>query len=159
MDRIQINPIGQIKICGDEMFIMLHSKYAEGLIGLEDYSHVNVLWWFSECDNKDERNILSLLKPYKKGPDIMGTFALRQPQRPNPIALSIAKIVKVDRKKALVQVTYIDAKDGSPVLDLKPYIPSLDFVENNVTPKWCQYWPNSFEKSLKYNWKNEFTFY
>lgn len=159
MDEFQINPIGKIKICGDKMFIMLHSKYADGLIGLEDFSHLNVLWWFSDCNNEKDRNILSLSKPYKNGPNVMGMFALRQPQRPNPIALSATKIVKVDHEHAFVEVTYIDAKDGSPVIDLKPYIPCLDFVENYVSPKWCQYWPNSFEKSLDYDWKNEFTFY
>lgn len=159
MNQLKIVSIGRVKIIKNEMFIIIEEEYAKALTGLNEFSHVNVLWWFSDCDNNKDRDTLSLSQPYKKGPSVMGVFALRQPQRPNPIALSVAKIINVNYKKNFVQVNYIDAKDGSPVIDLKPYTPSLDFVEDNTIPKWCEHWPNSYEKSLDYNWKNEFTFY
>lgn len=159
MSSFELNPIGHVAVNEQGYFAILDAKYSEALRGLDEFGYVFILWWFSDCDNPTDRNILSMDHPYKIGPAKMGTLALRQPQRPNPIALSTAKIIKVDLARSIIQINYVDAIDGSPILDIKPYIPSLDWVEKPIIPNWCKHWPNSYEKSLDYDWKNEFTFY
>lgn len=157
MKDIQICPVGEVRHEKNKMYIQIYPQYAKALTGLDEYKHVMVVWWFDKCDNDKERNILEMVKPYKVGPEKMGMFALRQPQRPNPVAVSVAEILTIDYNSSIVEVNYIDALDNSPVIDLKPYIPSLDWVENPVIPEWSKHWPDTYEKSLDYNWKNEFT--
>ena len=54
----------------------------------------------------------------------MGVFATRSPLRPNPIALTAAEIIHTDQEKGLIRVTFLDADNGTPVLDIKPYTQS-----------------------------------
>ena len=95
-------------------------------------------------------------KPYTNGPDELGVFALRSPERPNPIGVSNAQITYIDKTNGTIGLTYVDANDGSAVLDIKPYTPSIDRVENPITPNWCSHWPKSFEESGKFDWAKEF---
>lgn len=88
----------------------------------------------------------------------MGIFATRSPIRPNPIALSTVEIIHIDYQKGLIQIAYIDANDTTPVLDIKPYTPSLDRVETPGVPEWCCHWPKSLEQSASFAWEEEFNF-
>lgn len=87
-----------------------------------------------------------------------GVFSTRSPIRPNPIALTAVQVIHIDYEKGIVQIAYIDANDGSPVLDIKPYTPSLDRVENPDVPKWRGHWPKSIEESGSFDWKDEFIY-
>lgn len=156
MKNLLVNPIGKIKICEDGVFIELEKIYIPALKELEEFSHVDVIWWFDGCDNEEDRKTLEASKPYKKGPETLGVFAIRSPFRPNPIALSVVEIIHIDYENGIIQIPYIDANDGTPVIDLKPYTPSLDRVENPKVPKWCNHWPKSLEKSGEFNWEEEF---
>ncbi len=158
MNEIKVFPIGKIINNNSEVKMILDTKYAAGLIGLKDYSHVQILWWLDGCDNEKDRTTLVEKKPYKKGPDEIGVFALRSPERPNPIAVSNASITFVDEQSGTIGLTYVDANDGSAVLDIKPYTPSVDRIENTITPKWCSHWPKSVEESGSFNWSDEFNF-
>lgn len=99
----------------------MEREYVSGLEGLAGFSYIEVLWWFSDCDNESARAMLYFEQPYKKAPAIMGTFATRAPARPNPIALTAAEIIDIDNESGCIRLAYIDANDGSPVLDIKPY--------------------------------------
>ncbi len=88
----------------------------------------------------------------------MGTFATRSPRRPNPIALSCACVTYIDVEHGIVGLSYIDAHDQSPVLDIKPYTPSIDRVEVPQVPQWCSHWPSNVETSGDFNWEAEFNF-
>jgi tRNA (Thr-GGU) A37 N-methylase len=88
----------------------------------------------------------------------LGTFATRSPERPNPLALSCAQITYIDKDNAVIGLAYIDAFNNTPVLDIKPYIPSLDRVEAPSVPQWCSHWPNSCEESGSFDWEKEFNF-
>lgn len=158
MMNFYVNQIGSIKFIGDDIFIKIDAPYIAALNGVEDFSHINVLWWFNHCDNEHNRNILEVKKPYKASPEILGTFATRSPERPNPIALSTVQIINVDFSEGLIQIPYIDAEDNSPVLDLKPYTPSLDRVDSFSAPTWCSHWPKNLEDSSEFNWEEEFNF-
>ncbi|MFG6343428.1 MAG: TrmO family methyltransferase [Lachnospiraceae bacterium] len=104
MKDIQICPVGEVRHENNKMYIQIYSQYAKALTGLNEYKHVMVVWWFDKCDNDKERNILEMVKPYKVGPEKMGMFALRQPQRPNPVAVSVAEILTIDYNSSIVEV-------------------------------------------------------
>ena len=158
MKKFEVEPIGKINVGNEGMFVELEQKYVPALKALEGFSHLNIIWWFSEFDNKEARSILEAPKPYKKSPEVMGIFATRSPIRPNPIALTAVQVIQINQKKGIIEIAYIDANNGTPVLDIKPYTPSLDRVEKPGVPKWCGHWPMSLEQSGDFNWENEFNF-
>lgn len=158
MKSFIVNPVGEIRIRGGEMYIELDQKYIPGLKELGGFSHVNVVWWFDGYDTAEARNQLQDLQPYKNAPDEMGVFATRSPIRPNPIALTASQIIAIDDEEGVIQIAYIDANDHSPVLDLKPYTPSLDRVERPEVPLWCRDWPKSMEESAAFDWSEVFNF-
>ena len=155
MSRMEVHPIGRVECEDGEFRIVLNPEYAPALKGLEGYSHVQVIWWF---DRTEGRRTLVEEKPYAKGPDELGVFATRSPMRPNPIAVSNVGIAYVDETAATVGLYYIDAFSESPVLDLKPYTPSVDRVESPSVPEWCAHWPGSYEESGDFDWEAEFNF-
>lgn len=158
MKAYAVNPIGTIHSSEEGTFLKLEQKFIPALQALDGFSHINILWWFSGFDSAKFRSELETEQPYKKSPQIMGIFATRSPVRPNPIALSTAEIVRIDYKNGIIQIAYIDADDNSPILDIKPYTPSLDRVENPCVPAWCSHWPVSLEQSADFQWENEFNF-
>lgn len=158
MEQFIVNPIGRISITEKGAFIQVDEKYTPALQELEGFSHVNVIWWFDKCDNQEARAVLEVPAPYRKGPQRMGVFATRSPLRPNPLGVSTAQILAFDHKNGTIEIAYIDAYHATPVLDLKPYTPSLDRVESPGVPTWCSHWPKSIEKSGDFQWENEFNF-
>ena len=72
--------------------------------------------------------------------------------------VSSADISFVDEKNGIVGLYYIDAFDGTEVIDLKPYTPSIDRVEHPRVPAWCGHWPKSCEESGGFDWAAEFNF-
>lgn len=150
--------IGMIRTDDNGFRLELNPEYRQALIGLDGFAYINILWWFSRCDNTVSRANLTGTKPYTNGPDILGAFATRSPERPNPIALSCAYVTYLNAESGVIGLAYIDADDQSPVLDIKPYTPSLDRVENPITPDWCAHWPKNIEVSGDFNWEDEFNF-
>lgn len=158
MEQYYVKKIGVVREDEEGMRVELEKEYALALTGLDGFSHVLVLWWFSGCDSEDARRRLTEAAPYKGAPALMGTFAMRTPFRPNPIAVSCAEVTYIDRQNALIGLAYIDAEDGTPVLDIKPYTPSLDRVERPMVPAWCEHWPKSCETSGDFDWESVFNF-
>lgn len=158
MANLQLNPIGVIASDDQGMRIVLDKAYVPALTGLDDFSHIQVLWWFGECDTSIDRSTLIQSKPYKQSPDALGTFATRSPMRPNPIGLDCVKTTCIDHENGIIGLAYIEAFDGSPVLDIKPYTPSLDRVENPAVPNWCSHWPSSHETSGDFDWESEMNY-
>jgi tRNA-Thr(GGU) m(6)t(6)A37 methyltransferase TsaA len=100
--------------------IVLDARWAEGLQGLEGVSHVVVLYWMDRA-----RRDLVLQAPHHYS-ERRGTFALRSPVRPNPIAVSVARLVRIDGNE--LSVVGLDCLDDTPLLDIKPYFASTDSV-------------------------------
>lgn len=157
-EDMKLYEIGHAECDMGEFRIVLDEKYRSGLFGLDGFSHLQIVWWFNGCDNADDRNILTVEKPYTKGPGTMGTFATRSPERPNPIAISACSVKKIDFEKGVIWLEYFDAFTGTPILDIKPYTPSVDKVENPSVPGWCSHWPKNYESSDDFNWEKEFNF-
>jgi tRNA-Thr(GGU) m(6)t(6)A37 methyltransferase TsaA len=158
MSNYEVYPVGKIKHAQDGTFIEIEERYLPALKELNGFSHINVIWWFSEFDNKEMRNTFEVTKPYKKSPETMGIFATRSPIRPNPSALTAVEVISIDAQKGRILIAFIDANDDTPVLDIKPYTPSLDRIESPKVPDWCQQWPKSSEESASFAWEEEFNF-
>lgn len=158
MQNFQVHPVGKVTVHEEGTLIELEAKYIPALQALDEFSHIAVIWWFSDFDNEEMRNTLEVPQPYKHSPEVMGIFATRSPVRPNPIALTIVQLLHVDHDKGMILIPYMDANDGTPILDIKPYTPSLDRVNAPVVPTWCSHWPASLEQSASFDWENEFNF-
>lgn len=158
MEQFQVYPIGTIHTSDEGAFIKLTPRYIDALQGLEGFSHIQVIWWCNHCDNQEARNTLVTPQPYKKSPEVMGIFATRSPARPNPIALTPVEVIHIDYASGVIQIAYIDADDNTPVLDIKPYTPSLDRLQSPSVPTWCSHWPDSLEGSASFDWEKEFNF-
>jgi tRNA-Thr(GGU) m(6)t(6)A37 methyltransferase TsaA len=100
--------------------IVLDKRWREGLSGLESVSHIVVLYWM---DKARRDLVLQMPNHYAEG---RGTFALRSPVRPNPIAVSVARLVSINDNE--LTVIGLDCLDNTPLLDLKPYFASTDSV-------------------------------
>jgi tRNA-Thr(GGU) m(6)t(6)A37 methyltransferase TsaA len=99
-------------------------RFAAALTGVETCTHLLVLYWMDKS-----RRDLVLQARWHYG-ELRGTFALRSPARPNPIATSVARLVKVDGTR--LSVVGLDCLDGTPLIDIKPYFASTDSVPDAV---------------------------
>ena len=105
--------------------IEIDARWAPALKDVETCSHLVVLYWMDKA-----RRDLALQVPRHYG-EQRGTFALRSPARPNPIALSVVRLLKVEGAK--LSVVGLDCLDDTPLLDIKPYFASTDAVPDAVT--------------------------
>lgn len=130
-----VHPIGQVQKADGRTLLVLEKKYEDGLLGLDQWSHVQVFWWFDRNGTSEKRATLQVHPRGSPQNPLTGVFACRAPVRPNLIALSLCKIVSV--KGNVVEVEKIDAFEGTPVLDLKPYAPRQDSASDVKVPKWA----------------------
>jgi tRNA-Thr(GGU) m(6)t(6)A37 methyltransferase TsaA len=100
-------------------------RWAPGLLDLERCSHLVVLYWMDRAQRD-----LAVQVPGHLGKS-RGVFSLRSPVRPNPIAMSVVKLIKVEGAK--VDVVALDCLDGTPLVDIKPYYASTDSIPDAVT--------------------------
>lgn len=115
--------------------IVFESEYRvkEALKGLDGFSHIWIIWEFSECKNKPWSP--TVRPPRLGGNERMGVFATRSPFRPNSIGLSSVKIEKIAEEKGKGTVIYVsgaDLLDKTPIYDIKPYLPYTD-CHNDAT--------------------------
>ncbi len=66
--------------------------------------------------------------------------------------LSIVEIQKIDLEKGVISLYWVDAEHGTPILDIKPYLPCSDRVKNSKVAEWCQNWPEWYEDSAHFDW-------
>jgi tRNA-Thr(GGU) m(6)t(6)A37 methyltransferase TsaA len=117
-----------------ESQIVIHPELADALLGLDSYSHVVVLFWPHQVPD-DVRGSKHRLHPLddERNP-LQGILATRSQIRFNPILLTAPRLLGV--KRNVLRVRGLDAVNGSPVLDLKPYNPYFDSVPEATTPAW-----------------------
>ena len=111
--------------------IVIDESLTEALEGIEDFSHIIVLFWMHRLREKEpslkQRPMGQLDRPLR------GLFALRTPNRPNPIGKTTVRLL--ERRDNILRVEGLDALDGSPVIDIKPYLPAYDSASATV-PDW-----------------------
>jgi tRNA-Thr(GGU) m(6)t(6)A37 methyltransferase TsaA len=100
-----------------EGVLELLSEYEQGLTDIEGFSHLFVVWLFDRVDGFD----LLATPPTDTRPH--GVFATRSPRRPNPIGLTVVRLL--NREGCSLRVAGVDMLDGTPILDLKPYLSSV----------------------------------
>jgi tRNA-Thr(GGU) m(6)t(6)A37 methyltransferase TsaA len=140
----EVHPIGTVKCPVNEMSqgnwaaveseIHLDSEYAPGLKGLEGFSHILVLFFLDRARGFDPGK--QLLRRPRGMEDIqaVGVFAQRTKFRPNPIGVTAVTLLEI--RDNIVRVRGLDALDGTPVLDIKPYMPPFDRMEDVAMPPW-----------------------
>lgn len=140
MEGINLKPIGFVKNnikeprfgnFADEISeIIVDEKFTEALDGIDDYSHVIIVYWLDGV--KDY--VIKHRPQGNPNVPIVGIFACRCPRRPNPIAITTVKLIGREGNK--IKVKGLDILDGTPIIDIKPYWPQYDKVENAKIPDW-----------------------
>jgi len=119
-----------------EAKVRIFPEFCAGLKGIEGFSHLIILYWIHLRDSEAERRTL-LVFPRRHVLNVeTGVFACRSPSRPNPIGLCVVELLKVE--ECTLIVNGLDAIEGSPIIDIKPYIPRADSVPNARVPEWTQ---------------------
>lgn len=137
-DNFEIIPIGVVKKDQEDTWIEIFNEFKEGLLRLDEFSHLIILWWITGCDTKEDRSRLQNHPKVKATEGIVvdsplcGVFATRAPGRPNPIGMTIVRVIKIDNNKIYIDRT--DAFEDTPIIDIKPYIPKSDCIINVTLP-------------------------
>jgi tRNA (adenine37-N6)-methyltransferase len=126
IEDMPIQPRGASDIEG---YVLVNEKYKDGLKDLEGFSHIYLLYYF----HKAARTELQVV-PFMDN-QARGVFSTRSPLRPNHIGISIVRLKKIEGHVLFVQD--VDVLDGTPLLDIKPYMEKFDAVENS-TSGWMQ---------------------
>ena len=111
--------------------IVIDSSLTEALDSLDEFSHIIVLYWMHRSDRQPP------LKIHPRGKaelPLVGLFATRSPNRPNPVGKATVRLL--ERRDNILRVEGLDAIDGTPVIDIKPYIPHNDSMDNARVPPW-----------------------
>ncbi len=138
--RKELRSIGVVEGAEEqEARIRIFQEYCAGLKGIEGYSHLIILYWFHLKDSEEERQTL-LVFPRRHEVNVeKGVFACRSPSRPNPIALCVVQLLKAEN--CVLTVKGLDALEGSPIVDIKPYLPRADSIPNAEAPPWTDVGP------------------
>lgn len=116
-----IFPVGIIRRREKTVRIDIYPPYREGLLGLEQFSHIQVLYWLHINDTTEKRKTLKVHPRKNPANPLTGVFATHSPRRPNPLGLSLCQVRTVYADG--IDIEDIDAFDGSPVIDIKAYFP------------------------------------
>ena len=113
--------------------IVVNSDLTEALDGLEGFSHLIVLYWMHQLT--PGRQLPLKVHPMGK-PELplTGRFATRSPSRPNPVGQATVRLL--ERRGNILKVKGLDATNGTPVIDIKPYLPRYDSAPDAKAPKW-----------------------
>jgi tRNA-Thr(GGU) m(6)t(6)A37 methyltransferase TsaA len=138
---IVLKPIGVVKTTavGNEVKdktkisrIVIRNELAEALEGVDSFSHLFVLFWLHQISN-DQRKTLKIHPRGRRDLPLLGIFATRTLLRPNPVALTLVELIKIEGN--VLTVRGLDAFDGTPVLDIKPF-DSWDTAKTAKVPEW-----------------------
>ena len=140
-EKIELKPIGFVKTKsvgkevrdkGNVSEIVFREYLEEALDGIEDFSHMFVIFWMHEI-SKEDRRTMKVHPRGRRDMPLLGAFATRTPHRPNPIGLTLVELLEVEGN--VVTVRGLDAFDGTPVLDIKPF-DHWDVPEDASVPEW-----------------------
>jgi tRNA-Thr(GGU) m(6)t(6)A37 methyltransferase TsaA len=137
--KSELRFIGVVESSGKLSRVKIFPEFCVGLQGLKNFSHVFILYWLHLRDKEDERRTLQVVPRRHPGASQVGVFACRSPSRPNPIGLCIVELKKIEDCTLLVKG--LDALEGSPIIDIKPYIPRADSIIDARVPEWTLHGP------------------
>jgi len=114
-------PVQPAAAKGIDGTVEVFPEYAEGLKDLEGFSHIILIYHFHLSKGASLR-----VKPFMDT-EVRGVFAMRGPSRPNPIGISAVRLVRIEGN--ILHIEDVDIVDGTPLLDIKPYVPEFDVRE------------------------------
>lgn len=119
----------------------------EGILdGIDDFSHLMVLYW-SHLIPEGKRRVMKVHPLGSKEFPLVGTFATHSPARPNSIMVTVVRLL--EREGNVLKVTGLDALNGSPVLDIKPYLPDQQDLKDIRMPDWMKKMHDRFDEDRK----------
>ncbi len=132
----KIYPIGVIHKQNDEKAsIEIDPDYSAALLGVDGFSHLIVCYWFHQNDTPEKRKVLQVRPRKDRKNPMTGVFGTHSPLRPNLIAISFCRKLAIENN--IIFIDRIDAFDGSPVIDIKPYIPIDKLMSADIkVPDW-----------------------
>lgn len=143
--KIALRPIGIVRNAvteighdgGDSLVseIIINSEHEEALEGIEQFSHLIIIFWMHQVPPAKRR----LKKVHPRGRQdlpLRGVLATRTQYRPNPVGVKTVKLL--ERRGSMLRVMGLDALDGTPVLDIKPYDPDYDGAPGARVPRWVE---------------------
>jgi tRNA-Thr(GGU) m(6)t(6)A37 methyltransferase TsaA len=119
-----------------ESTIVVEDRRASALDGLEAFSHIFVIYWMHRVSEEPRETTTHVHPRGDTRIPLQGVFATRSPVRPNPIGLRVVALL--ERRGNVLRVRGLDAIDGTPVLDLKPYLYHSDGVPDSTVADWIQ---------------------
>ncbi len=117
-----------------ESQIVVDPEWGDGLEGLEEFSHIIVLFWLDRPKETDKELPLKVRPEAREDMPLVGLFATRSPHRPNPIGLTTVELLA--REANILRVRGLDAFDGTPILDIKPYLVRGYMKVAATAPSW-----------------------
>jgi tRNA-Thr(GGU) m(6)t(6)A37 methyltransferase TsaA len=134
VNKFYIFPIGSIIKQDGAVWIEIFEPYSDALLGLEGFSHIKVLYWFHKNDTAVRRKTLRVHPRNDKKNPLTGVFGTHSPRRPNLIGLTLCKIKSI--QGCHIEIEDIDAFNGTPVIDVKCYIPGSTSGSDFRVPDW-----------------------
>ena len=134
MEPFRILPVGIVRKTDTAVSIEIFDDYTDALLGLDGFSHIAVFFWFDQNDTAEKRRVLQVHPRKDSRNPLTGVFATHSPQRPNLIGLTVCKIRSIH--SGSIEIEDIDAFDGTPVIDLKCYIPGSVGEKDVRLPDW-----------------------
>jgi tRNA-Thr(GGU) m(6)t(6)A37 methyltransferase TsaA len=136
----ELHFVGVVEKAGEEEArVRIFPEFCAGIKGVGDFSHLIILYWLHLRDNPEERQTLLVFPKKHAVKTETGVFACRSPSRPNPLALCVVELLKVE--ECILTVKGLDALEESPIVDIKPYLPRADLVLNPRVPEWTSHGP------------------
>ena len=143
MKKMDMRPIGIVKSPVSEQSdenwgkvvseIHVDESFSPGLRGLMEFSHITVVFFMHQAAFNPSTDLVRRPQGRADMP-LVGIFAQRAKHRPNPLGMTAVPLVKIEEN--VLTVRGLDAIDGSPVLDIKPYVSAFDRVDQPVIPEW-----------------------
>jgi tRNA-Thr(GGU) m(6)t(6)A37 methyltransferase TsaA len=118
IEGMPIQPVGAAGVRGS---VEIYPEYVDGLKDLDGFSHIILLYFFHEV-NEHQLTVIPFLDSTPRG-----VFATRAPKRPNPIGLSVVKLIGIQNNRLTIE--NVDILDNTPLLDIKPYVPDFDHFQ------------------------------
>jgi tRNA-Thr(GGU) m(6)t(6)A37 methyltransferase TsaA len=127
-------PVGDDRWKENVAEIEIDSTWAGALDGIEGFSHVWVVWWPDRLENPPDS--VRVRPEGRAEMPLVGIFATRSPRRPNPLAITAVRLL--ERRGSRMSVVGLDACQGTPVFDIKPYLQRGDLIPEASAPAWLQ---------------------
>lgn len=139
MYQSSLSKLGNIQTFEGDYYLDIPHNFEAYANVLQGYSHIKVIWWFHKFEKDTYKKTMQCDPPYENAPRT-GIFASRSPVRPNPIAMTTARIIHIDKKHHRIKVSLLDCYNDTPLIGIYPYRPEVDDIADVKLPDWLAHW-------------------